>query len=72
MFLRIVSFNLIINVNLQHLKVLTLVVKKYPKSEFISTLLLSISVVISVENKMCSGNERKEIKPSTSNKGIVR
>ena len=22
-----------------------------------------------VENKMCSGNERKEIKPSTSNKG---
>ena len=23
----------------------------------------------SVENKMCSGNERKEIKPSTNNKG---
>ena len=23
----------------------------------------------SVEDKMCSGNERKEIKPSTSNKG---
>ena len=22
-----------------------------------------------IENKMCSGNERKEIKPSTSNKG---
>ena len=22
-----------------------------------------------VENKMCSGNERKEIKPSTNNKG---
>ena len=25
--------------------------------------------IASVENKMCSGNERKEIIPSTSNKG---
>jgi len=42
-----VSYILIANANLQNLKVLTLVVKRYPKLEFLLTLLLSVSLVIS-------------------------
>ena len=32
-------------------------------------MILGPKIVIRLEDKMCLGNERQEIKPSTSNKG---